>query len=312
MFSGSRELVSLVYRDPEHVAERLTLYASDRLGEDSSEWARWAQRARPDVPRAYLAEELRTQSAQIARIDGAVSGTPFFFALVPGYLSYLWQETRMALRIAALYGRDPRQLQTAAEMLVLRGVHPSVEAAEAALSAVQKGPRERPTKRRSLRTWVHSGYLLLVFGGFLSPSSGQRPTGIRSRAIAVLSLLVAGAIWVTTWILPVTFMIVMAWGCESHTRQLGRRAQVFYEGEEGSVTATIAAADQRRDRGHDTRAVLRAIALFLSVAIPIAFVALVIHVVHVRKENGISWLVAVGSLVALSLVIGTAVVSGRR
>jgi hypothetical protein len=194
-------------------------------------------------------------------------------------------------------------------MLVLRGVHPSVETAEAALTAVQEQPPERPAPRRSLRTWVHSVYLLLVFGGFLSPSSGQMPTGIRARVMAVLGLLVGGAIWVTTWILPVTFMIVMAWGCETHTRQLGRRAQVFYEGEETSVTAAIAAADQRRDRGHDKRAILRAIALFLSVAIPIGFIALVIHF---RDSTGISWLVPLGSLVALSLVIATAVVSSRR
>ena len=36
VFSGSRELVRVVYRDPEHVAERLTLYASDSRGHLSS------------------------------------------------------------------------------------------------------------------------------------------------------------------------------------------------------------------------------------------------------------------------------------
>jgi hypothetical protein len=29
VFSGSRELVRIVYRDPEHVAERLTLHVID-------------------------------------------------------------------------------------------------------------------------------------------------------------------------------------------------------------------------------------------------------------------------------------------
>src|SRR5690242_11311428 len=83
-FSGSRELVRIGYRDPEHVVERLTLYAIDRLAGSSSEWARAVRRARPDVPRAHIAEELRVQSAQLARIDGAVAGTPFFLALLPG------------------------------------------------------------------------------------------------------------------------------------------------------------------------------------------------------------------------------------
>lgn len=189
VFSGSRGLVRLVYRDPEHVAERLTLYAADRLGASSIEWAHATRRARPATPRAQVAEELRTQSAQIARIDGAIAGTPFFLALVPGYLTYLWQEARMTLRTAALYDRDPRQLQTGAEMLALRGVHPNVETAQAALITVRDaGTPERPTERRSLRTWVHSVYLMLVFGGFLSPSEAEPRTGARARVRAVLSV----------------------------------------------------------------------------------------------------------------------------
>jgi len=310
VFSGSRELVRIVYRDPEHVAERLTLYVADRYGDASREWAQSARSAQPDTPRALIAEELRTRSAQVARIDGAVSGTPFLIALVPGYLTYLLQETRMTLRTAALYDRDPRSLQTAAEGLALRGVHPSVESAEAALNKVrdQQTP-DRPEQRRSLRTWIHSVYLLLVFGGFLSPSSAKPTGGALERVKTVFSILLGIGIWVTTWVLPVTFMIMMAWGCETHTRQLGRRALVFYDGEEESVSAAIAAADKRRDQGHDKRSILRTLALFLSVAIPIGFIA---YVDHVRSTVGVNWLGALGAVVALSLVIATAVISSRR
>ena len=92
MFSGSRDLWRVVYRDPEHVPERLTLYTANRLGDASREWARSVRSSHPDTPVAKIAEELRTQSAHVARIDGAISGTPFFIALVPGYLTYLQQE----------------------------------------------------------------------------------------------------------------------------------------------------------------------------------------------------------------------------
>jgi hypothetical protein len=310
VFSGTRELVRIVYRDPEHVAERLTLYAADRYGDASREWARSARSARPDIPRAVIAEELRAHSAQVARIDGAISGTPFFIALVPGYLTYLLQETRMTMRTAALYDRDPRSLQTSAEGLALRGVHPSVESAEAALTTVRdRKTQERPAQRRSLRTWVHSVYLLLVFGGFMSPSSAKPKRGALDRVRAVFSVLVGIGIWVMTWVVPVTFMIAMAWGCETHTRKLGRRALVFYDGEEERVSAAITDADQRRDEGHEKRSILRAIALFLSLAIPIGFVA---YAQHVRNTVGINWLGALGALVALSLVIATAVISSRR
>lgn len=50
-----------------------------------------------------------------------------------------------------------------------------------------------------------------------------------------------------TWVLPATFMIVMAWGCETHARQLGRRTLVFYDGEAASVNAAIALAARRHD-----------------------------------------------------------------
>jgi hypothetical protein len=311
MFAGSREAVRIVYRDPEHVAERLTLYSVGRLADASLEWARSVRSTRADTPPAEIVEELRVQTAQVARIDGAISGTPFLIALVPGYLTYLYQEMRMTLRTAALYERDPRDIKTAGEMLALRGVHPDVEQAEAALSAVQSTPiPNRPTQRRSLRTWVDSGYRLLVFGGFLSPSTAEPPkTRLLDRIRAVLSLLLGVGIWVMTWVVPFTFMIMMAWGCETHSRQLGRRALVFYDGEVASVNAAIALAARRRDRGHDKRAVLRAIALFLSVAVPLAFVALVNHY---RATVGFNWLVALGSLVALSLAIATAVISMRR
>ncbi len=310
VFSRSRELWRVVYRDPEHVPERLTLYTADRLGGPSGEWAESVRSTRPDTPRAKIAEELRTQAAHVARIDGAISGTPFFIALVPGYLTYLQQEMRMTLRTAALYGRDPRDLRTSAEMLALRGVHPDVETAEAALSSVRdKGPPDRPAQRRSWRTWVHSVYLLLIFGGFMSPSVAKEDTGTRGKVRAVFGVLLGVGIWVTTWVLPLTFMIVMAWGCETHARQLGRRTLLYYDGEADNVLEAIKIADRRSDRGHDKRAIARGAALFLSVAIPIGFVG---YTQHIRHTVGFNWLGALGALVALSLVIAIGVIASRK
>jgi hypothetical protein len=176
-WSGTRDFVRLVYRDPEHVTERMTLYAAERLGEPSRAWAGARLEAQPETPRVKIADDLRDQSAKVARIDGAVAGTPFFIALVPGYVAYLWQEARMGLRTAALYGRDPTTMGTAAEMLALRGVHPTRERAQGALESVRdSGPPPKPTGRRPLRVWVRSVYALLVFGGFLSPSTRRRTT----------------------------------------------------------------------------------------------------------------------------------------
>ena len=74
-------------------------------------------------------------------------------------------------------------------MLALRGVHPDVEAAEAALISVRdKGLPDRPEHRRSWRTWVHSVYLLLIFGGFMSPSVAKEDTGTRGKVRAVFGV----------------------------------------------------------------------------------------------------------------------------
>ena len=307
--AGTRELVRIAYRDPEHISERLTLHATQNLAQASREWAETARREQPDASTLKLAHDLREQSAQIARIDGAVAGTPFFIALVPGYISYLWQEARMGLRMAALYGRDPGTLRTAAEMLALRGVHPTVEEAEEAIRAVSGKPPP-VTARRSLRTWVHSGYLVLVFGGFLAPSGDdERPSGTRARLRAAGGLALGGAIWALTWIVPVSFMIAMSWGCESHSRTLGLRTLALYDGEAATTKEAIAEARGRHDRGHARRQGVRAAALAVSVGIPIAFVA---YANHVRQDTGINWVGAIGALVALSLVIAGAVYGSRR
>ena len=308
--SGWRQLGRIAWRDPEHVAERLTLYSARNIGEPSLEWANNVREKRPDEPRAVIAEELRTQTAQVARIDGAVSGTPFLIALIPGYLSYLREEGRMVLRTAALYGRDPRELQTSAETLVLRGVHPTVDVAREALENVRDVPLpEKPDKRRSLRTWVHSITVLLIFGGFLSAPSDERKESAHPWLKATIGFAFGAAIWVTTWVLPATFMVAMAWGCETHARQLGRRALLFYDGDADSAQAAIAAAKQRTDKGHDKREILRASLLVLSIAVPIGFVA---YADHVHASTGINWVGALGALVAVSLVIAASVLTNRR
>ena len=303
-------LVVLAYRDPEHVAERIALHSTQSLGEPSLEWAQGVRKEREGVPRAVIAEQLRTDSAKVAAVDGAVAGTPFLIALVPGYLLYLRQEARMLLRTAALYGRDPRELETAAEMLALRGVHPTVGAARSALLPVRDAPMpEKPAARRPWRTWVRSIYVLLIYGGFLSAPSDARKEGAHPWVKTAIGTVLAATVWVITWVFPLTFMVAMAWGCDSSARGLGRRALIFYDSEPGSAQAAIAAAKQQRDAGQNKRRMLRTTLLVLTVAIPIAFIG---FVDHERQSTGITPLTGIGGLVALSLVIATAVIATRR
>ena len=303
-------LAKIAYRDPEHIAERIALHSTQSLGEPSLEWAQRVRNEREGVPRAVIAEQLRTDSAKIAAIDGAVAGTPFLIALVPGYLVYLRQEARMLLRTAALYDRDPGALETAAEMLALRGVDPTVDAARSALLAVRDKPLpEKPTARRPWRTWVRAIYVLLIYGGFLSAPDDKRKEAAHPWVKTGLGFLAFAIFWVITCVFPLTFIIAMAWGCDSSARDLGRRALIFYDSEPDTAQAAIAAAKLRKDPGHNKRQILRTILLVFSVALPIAFIA---FIDRERQSTGITPLTGVGSLVALSLVIATAVIATRR
>jgi hypothetical protein len=216
----------------------------------------------------------------------------------------------MLLRTAAVYDHDPRELQTAAEMRALRGVHPTVDAARAALLSVRDTPLpEKPATRRPWRTWVGSVYELLIFGGFLSAPSDKRKEGSHAGVKTAIGVVFALAVWVITWVFPLSFMIAMAWGCDSDARDLGRRALIFYDEEADSAQAMIAAAKRQREAGRTKRQILRTMLLVLSVAIPIAFIA---FVDQQRQSTGITPLTAVGGLVALSLVIATTIVATRR
>ena len=300
----------IAYRDPEHVAERIALRSTQSLGEPSMEWAQRVREERKGVPLAVIAEQLRMDSAKIAAIDGAIAGTPFLVALVPGYLVFLRQQARMVLRTAALYDRDPRTLETAAEMLALRGVAPTVDAARSALLAVRDTPLpEKPAARRPWRTWVRAVYVLLIYGGFLSAPDDERKEASHPWVKTGLGFLTFAIFWVVTCVFPLTFIIAMAWGCDSSARDLGRRALIFYDSEPDSAQAAIAAAKQRKDPGHSKRQILRTILLFFSLALPIAFIA---FVDQDRQRTGLTPLTAVGALVALSLVIATAMIASRR
>src|SRR3954447_2152263 len=305
VFSGSRDLMRLAWRDPENIPERLTLYAASRLGDQTKEWAATVRREEPDLDRAVISEELRTRTARIARVDGAISGTPFFLALVPGYLSYLWQEARMTLRIAALYGHDPSSLDTACEMLALRGVHETAEDARAALTAIPPGLPPRPTHRRTLGTWVRAVWMVLVFGGFVSASTAEDRARKHRRLRTAVSVTIGTVLWAVTWIVPITFMIAMAWGCETHARELGRQTLLFYAGDADTALEAIAKAKERREDGRTRRDVIRGALLGLSVLVPIAFVA---YAQHIKNTTGVNGITALGSLVAISLVLAFAVV----
>jgi hypothetical protein len=120
----ARGLLRSLWTQPSDAPERLMIAAAARLGEPSWQFAERLREARSRATPSELSVGVRTQAVRITRIDGAISGCPFFLALVAAYVAVLWEQARMALRIAAIHQRDPRDPGIVAELLWLRGGAP--------------------------------------------------------------------------------------------------------------------------------------------------------------------------------------------
>ena len=274
-------------------------------------WARRARDAAPESSPAGLADDQRRRTISTARIDGAVAGTPFFIALVPAYIAFLRQEVRFHLRVAALYGHDPADPRIAADFLVLRGVHKDPAQALAELEVVHAAPLPPAGERTPLRSWYEATVRILINAGFLSAPEEDEETRqltLWEKTMRAVRFVVAGLIWALTWILPVTFMIMMSWACESDARRFGQRVTARYADEGDDIAIAIDTAD-RKAGGNRALTVARAALVVLSLAIPLAFI--VATVAGGKGPLGVNVPEAVGAVIALALVIGVSIAALR-
>ncbi len=299
----SGDVVRMAKRDPNHIAERLTLMAVGRQAEPARAWADRALTATPKATPALLADDQRRQTIKVARIDGAIAGTPFFVALVPAYLTFLQQEVRLMMRTAALYGHDPADAAVAADFLVLRGVHKTKAAAHAELETVRATPLPPAGEKTPWRSWYQAVLRILILAGFIGPP-GDGDSGAltgREKAKRAFSFAIAGAIWALTWIVPVTFMIAMSWGCENDAKRFGQRVVTHYGDEGDDLAVTIARAD-RTAGGNRMVNFLRGTIVFLSVSVPLLLIA--VTILDGTGPFGVNLPDLVGVLAAVAVVIG--------
>jgi hypothetical protein len=213
--SDSAELLRELRRDPQHLPELILLDTQRRLAPGA---LRWAQRAAANRPES--ARTARRQARTAARVDGAIAGTPFLIALVPAYVASLREQARLALRYAALSDRDPAARTTVAEILVLRGVHSDLETSLRELNAADAGRKveTQPGLKNKLISVYRLVLKVLVFAAFTDPPSGPP----KSTARKAITFTVACGIWIFTSLVPISFMALMAWSCESATRRIAQ------------------------------------------------------------------------------------------
>ncbi len=303
-------LLRLALYDPTHLPERLTIYSVEKQAESARSWAQQTREAEPETPLAVLADAQRRRTVSTARIDGAVAGTPFFIALVPAYIAFLRQEVRFHLRVAALYGEDPSDPSVAADFLVLRGVHKDNEKALAELEVVRANPLPPHRHRTPLKSWYQVVVSILVLAGFMQAPDENGPTHLTfgQKLLQAVRFVVAGTIWILTWVVPITFMIVMSWACESDARRFGRRVMTRYADEDADIAIAMARAD-RKDGGNKAITFARGAVVVLSVALPLALIAST--VLAGSGPFGVQLPEAAAALAALALVIGVSAAAIR-
>jgi hypothetical protein len=309
--SVPRELLRILRRHPRQLPERLMLFAVQRLGEPTRAWAERV-RAQPDADLAARRARSVHETIVASRVDGAVAGTPFFIALVPAYVTFLWTQARMVLQLAALQGRDTTDPAITAELLALRGIHPTVEAATEALAHLDEQPPAPKGMGERFATWVALVRRILVLAAFVSPSSpdDEQPRRARQVAFGALGLL----IWAGTYVFPVTFMVVMAWGCESSTRQLGAVALDYYAAAGGAADAAPQERSLTRARRQlastmrSPRRLLWTVTMGFSIAVPLLLIA---AAVSKHGHHG-KWVAFVAPIAGLALVLALARAIARR
>ncbi|MDE3206948.1 MAG: hypothetical protein KGQ66_22315 [Acidobacteriota bacterium] len=213
-----RVLVKALARRPGDASELALLYAYPQVAGGVT---RWSSTAEKDAGGRPTAEDMRRSVVRRARgiagRDGAITGSSMYICMLPAMASMYCHQLRLVLQIAASFGHDPADPQRAAEFLVIRGRHSTVEEAAAALAAA---PRQgQAADRRADRNPLH---LLDQIPSLVGLGQNLR-SRVTTRSVAT------GGLEVASMILP--FIGIPIWSAMSarSTRLLAQQAIRFYQ-----------------------------------------------------------------------------------
>jgi EcsC protein family len=245
--------------DPGHLPELALMRVLPVISPGIHTWARALEGA-ASTPTDRLARRSVRRATTLAGWAGVITGTSFYVGMAPAIAVIYLEQLSVVLRVAAVFGHDPRCAARAAELLVIQGRYATVQEAEAAIrSATTKQDRvataDAPEESRSLMCQALSmiGLQLRVV---------RRPLDALVLVAEVLSFVV-----------PIIGIPVWAYVNKRTTRRLGETAVRLYE--QGGAEAvrptgvTLAPAPTRRARR-------RLVGGVIAVGIALAALALVI------------------------------------
>jgi hypothetical protein len=198
-------LLDRMRADPLHAAEHLALAAVERFGPEAQQWVALYKHHYPTVTEAQLAMMTRDRFIRLSRYSGAVAGVAGGFGAVVDVGVLAWNQARMVMYFAAIFGEDTTSADRAAELLLLQNVHKMMGTARTALEvAARQAPPSELLKH-------HRGGSLGTLALSLAKMAGMR---VARRAVLK--------------VVPLASVPLGAMANASSTRQLADRAVAMY------------------------------------------------------------------------------------
>lgn len=233
-----RALWQTLRRDPAHLPELVLVRVLPLLSPGVSGWVSGLEGIEA-MPPEQLARERVHSSTVRARWIGSITGSSFYVGM-PSALAVIYcEQLLVVLRIAAIFGRDPRSAARAPELLVIQGRYVTIEEAETAILFAGTGRNDemKPAASEDSRSLFRQALSMI----------GLRLLSVR-RPIDALILIAT----VLSFVLPVVGMPFWALANARVTRRRGEDAIRFYAKHqpltESSVGVTLSPEPTHRAR----------------------------------------------------------------
>lgn len=211
-----KSLWQRVHEDPLRAPEHIALAAAGHFAAPAE---RWAARMRHQHEPAELARSALRQHVWLSRLEGGAAGLGGAFTVVPDLAALAWIQGRLVFFVAAAYGFDPRHPMRPAELLTLQQIYATPAEARAALDGVGAPLALHYVDSRMQREGQLVKRLVKLVGRKMAKRAALKLVPIVSAPISAVQNSRA-------------------------TEALGRRALVYYGGEQAALLPGAGAVTQ--------------------------------------------------------------------
>lgn len=210
-----RRLLKDLRSDAVNLPERLAEFAIRETGQrvDTSV----ATLRKDGASKADLRATLVNRAVRRTVAVGAVVGGPFLVFIPVAFCAALLSQLRLALELGAAEGYSPTEYRRAADLLFLQGVHPSPDAAHAAMTRA-KGTTTPGRRSGWLGMVLRMAYLL----GILTKGKKRSRLRVVGGYVYLVTLLLLGMV------APLIWIPAMGWSYRQATIALAQRSIAHY------------------------------------------------------------------------------------